>query len=258
MKKILNFSLFSMLLALSLTAGNTTVSAKCASEEVEYTCDQEWHVEGMENASEDMEVSKENDSEEVEVLATPVATEVPEEVVAEEDEAATVKAEEVIVVPATEAPATEESQEDNGVVQEGLVEANATALEATVEEVQEEVAETPSEEIIAEDDIIVGVPPVIAEESAEEEEVVVEDEEVVTVEEDEIANSGVKKETVQENTKKSQNVQTAVKNVTNNDSTTAVLPQTGVLSDNIFYILGSMICALGVLSLAVAKRRAIR
>ena len=71
-------------------------------------------------------------------------------------------------------------------------------------------------------------------------------------------NSGVKKETVQENTKKSQNVQTAVKNVTNNDSTTAVLPQTGVLSDNIFYILGSMICALGVLSLAVAKRRAIR
>ena len=40
MKKILNFSVFGMLLALSLTAGNTTVDAKCASEEVEYTCDQ--------------------------------------------------------------------------------------------------------------------------------------------------------------------------------------------------------------------------
>ena len=62
------------------------------------------------------------------------------------------------------------------------------------------------------------------------------DEEVVIVEEEEIANSGVKKETVQKNAKKSQNVQATVKTVTNNESTTAVLPQTGVLSDNIFYI----------------------
>ena len=68
----------------------------------------------------------------------------------------------------------------------------------------------------------------------------------------------VTKETVQKNAKKSQNVQATVKTVTNNESTTAVLPQTGVLSDNIFYILGGMICALGAISLAVAKRRAIR
>lgn len=250
MKKILNFSLFSMLLALSLTAGNTTADAKCANEEVGYTCNQEWHVEGIqeESASEDVEDSKIDDSEEVKVVATPVAT----ETVAEADE--------VVVVPTTEAPATEDSQNDNEVVQEDLVEANATALEATVEEVQEGTAETSGEEIAAEDDVIVGVPPVIAEEAAEEEEVVVKekDDEVITVEEDEIANSGVKKETVQKNAKKSQNIQTTVKNVTNNESATAVLPQTGVLSDNIFYVLGSMICALGAVSFAVAKRKATR
>lgn len=260
MKRILSFSAC-MLLALSLTAGNTTVSAKCASEE------DQWHVaeSSEEIASEDLEESRVDDSDEdeVEALATPVATEVPEEAVAKEDEAVNGKAAPVVVVPATEAPATENSQSDNRLVQEDYIDVNATALEATEEGLQEEAADTESEEIPAEDDVIPGVPPVIAEEPAEENVdgesgEVTEDEETVTLEEDDIANSGVKKDIVQENTKKSQKVQETVKTVTKSASTTAELPQTGVLSENVFYILGSLICALGVCTLAFARRRTMR
>lgn len=248
MKKILTFSVC-MILALFLSQGNITANAKCAMNDIEEAMSEEGVAE--EAASVVEEENREDGSDKV----------------VDNDK---VVADKAVVVPATKVSVAEAGQTDDEEQSEDCikVDADESSLQATVKEEQEVIsgeAEEPAQdtENLPEDsEIIAGAPPVVVEEEAPAEEVVAKEvtsEKVVTVEPQEIANSGAKTNKVQNSSKK---VNGSVKTVQSEKNTAAdaenasnlELPQTGVLDENIFYVLGFFVCALGIGTLACMRK----
>lgn len=247
MKKILTFSVC-MILALFLSQGNITANAKCAMNDTVGAASEEGIAE--EAVSVGLEENKEDDSDEV----------VENDIVA---------ADEAVLVPAMKETVEQISRTDGEEQNEDCikVDADGSFLQATAQE-QEVVsgeAEEPTqdtENLPADDEIIAGAPPVVAEEEAPAEEVVAKEvtsEKVVTVEPQEIANSGAKAEKVKNNSKK---VDGSGKTVQSEKTTAAYannasnleLPQTGVLDENVFYVLGFFVSVFGIGTLVIIRK----
>lgn len=277
MKKILSFSLL-IVLALSLKVGNITVKANELDVRAQEAEQNEFSVMSETETEEVHEVNNEDCTEGV------ISKEVPgltKEGFAENDEWHVDESKAASVDRKSESKDDSENVTEKSIKTDAVdvkaVSVKSSDIEASTTKSQSDIQEE-QENVNLEDPTVTAVPttttmPIIGVRPDQDEISEVEQE----IEEDDIANSDVKVEPTKkkavaiknatvETTSEGKdevvetNKEEGTTTVVSEDSvpSSATLPQTGVMSEYVFYVLGGLMCILGICVLAISKKNSVQ